>query len=57
MYTNFPQFTSDLVKLNRYLRKTEKMYRRVYSPENLAYFIKHRKFYKLHINKATYFSQ
>ena len=52
MHTNCPWFTSDIVKHERSLGKTERTYRCVPSPENLLSFTNHRKFYKSHINKA-----
>ena len=52
LHTNCPWFTPHLVKLKRSLRKTERTYRRMSSPENLLSFTNHRKFYKSQISKA-----
>ena len=52
MHTNCPWFTPHIVKLKRSLRKSERTYRRIPSPENLLSFTNHRKFYKLQISKA-----
>ena len=54
LHTNCPWFTPHIVKLKRSLRKTERTYRRIPSPENLLSFLtNHRKFYKSQISKAT----
>ena len=52
LHTNCPWFTPHIVKLKRSLRKTERKYRRIPSPENLLSFTNHRKFYKSQISKA-----
>ena len=45
-------FRPHIVKLKRSLRKTERTYRRIPSPENLLSFTNHRKFYKSQISKV-----
>ena len=52
LHTNCPWSTPHLVKLTRSLRKTERTYRRIPSPENLLSFTNNRKFYKSQISKA-----
>ena len=52
LHTNCPWFTPHRVKLKRNLRKTERTFRSIPSPENLLSFTNHRKFYKSQISKA-----